>query len=60
MPEMAILQVVDMKTTGCLYGFNFDDPKHGTALQQFSGDLHNFHPSSQQRNMILLTNISIN
>ena len=47
------LQVVDMKTTGCLYGFNFDDPKHGTALQQFTGDLHNFHPSSQAEHDII-------
>jgi ATP-dependent exoDNAse (exonuclease V) beta subunit len=47
------LQVVDMKTTGCLYGFNFDNPKHGTALQQFSCDLHNAHPSSQAEHEII-------
>jgi len=47
------LQVVDMKTTGCLYGFNFDNPKHGTALQQFNGDLHNLHPSSEAEREII-------
>ncbi len=47
------LQVVDMKTTGCLYGFNSDNPRLGTALQQFSGDLHHIYPSNQSEYEII-------
>ena len=47
------LQVVDMKTTGCLYGFNSDSPELGTALQQFSGDLHDIYPSNPAEREII-------
>ena len=47
------LQVIDMKTTGCLYGFNFDNPKHGTELQQFNGNLHDLYPSSEAERKII-------
>ena len=47
------LQVVDMKTTGCLYGFNSNNPEHGTALQQFRGGLHDIHPSNSAEHEII-------
>ena len=47
------LQVVDMKTTGCLYGFNFANPELGTSLQQFSGDLHDIYPSNPAEREII-------
>ena len=47
------LQVVDMKTTGCLFGFNHENPSQGTALQQFSGDLHGLYPSTESEKEIL-------
>ena len=47
------LQVVDMKTTGCLFGFNYENPNQGTPLQQFSGDLHGHYPSTEAEVEIL-------
>jgi superfamily I DNA/RNA helicase len=47
------LQVVDMKTTGCLFGFNHENPSQGTELQQFSGDLHGLYPSTESEKEIL-------
>ena len=47
------LQVIDMKTTGCLYGFNHDNPKQGTSLQNFSGDIFDRHPSNPAEQKII-------
>ena len=47
------LQVVDMKTTGCLYGFNSDNAAQGSPLQQFSGKLHDRLPSSPAEQKII-------
>ena len=47
------LQIVDMKTTGCLFGFNYENPNQGTSLQQFSGDLHGRYPSTESEAEIL-------
>ena len=47
------LQVIDMKTTGCLYGFDYENPALGTALQQVSGDVWNCYPSSDSEREIL-------
>lgn len=47
------LQVVDMKTTGCLFGFNYENPNQGTPLQQFSGNLHGHYPSTESEIEIL-------
>ena len=47
------LQVVDMKTTGCLHGFNATNPDNGTLLQQFSGNLYDKAPSTKAEQEIL-------
>ena len=47
------LQVVDMKTTGCLHGFNATNPDDGTLLQQFSGNLYDKTPSTKAEQEIL-------
>ena len=47
------LQVIDMKTTGCLYGFNHANPKQGTPLQNFSGDIFDRHPSNPAEQKII-------
>ena len=47
------LQVIDMKTTGCLDGFDPINPEQGTPLQRYRGSLHDKSPSNPSEAEIL-------
>ena len=47
------LQVIDMKTTGCLDGFDPTNPEQGTPLQRYRGSLHDKSPSNPSEIEIL-------
>ena len=48
-----LLQIIDMKTTGCLYGFNSKDPSEGTDLQKMIGNILDRFPNTSPERKIL-------
>lgn len=50
---LGYLQVIDMKTTGCLKGFNSTSPHDGTPLQNYKCGLYDKSPSNLAEQAIL-------
>ncbi|DAC30225.1 MAG TPA: hypothetical protein D7H81_03385 [Candidatus Poseidoniales archaeon] len=51
--ERGLLQVVDLKTTGCRGDFNQDNPNEGSALQVIQGDPLSKYPQTSAEEKIL-------
>ena len=48
-----MLQVIDMKTTDCLHGFNHSNPAQGNNLQKINGDVLDRFATTEHEKSIL-------
>ena len=48
-----MLQVIDMKTTDCLHGFNYSNPAQGNNLQKINGDVLDRFATTEHEKSIL-------